>query len=186
MSKLFDEIDGRLTEFIAAQKVFFVATAPESAGHVNCSPKGMDGFRVLGPTTIAYLDYVGSGVETIAHLRQNGRIVIMFCAFEGPPKIVRLHGRGEAVEAPDPGFAELVRHFDAGPGVRAVIRVEVTRIADSCGYGVPRMRYEGERTQHRAWSERKAESGVKDYQREKNRVSIDRLPGLRWLEIDGG
>jgi hypothetical protein len=182
MGKLFDAIDDRLREFLAAQHLFFVATAPSGpGGHVNCSPKGLDTFAVLGAREVAYLDYVGSGVETIAHLRENGRIVLMFCAFDGPPKIVRLYGRGRAVEPSDTEFAALRARFPRAPapGVRAIVRVEVTRIADSCGYGVPLYRYEGERDQLQAWAERKGDAGLETYKREKNAESIDRLPGLR-------
>jgi hypothetical protein len=180
------EIDDSLRTFLAAQHVFFVATAPSGdGGHVNCSPKGLDTFRVLGPTTVAYADFTGSGVETIAHLRQNGRIVILFCAFDGEPRIVRLHGRGTAVEPRDPEFAPLLERFGRAPlGIRSVIRVEVARIADSCGFGVPRFAYEGEREQLTGWNEAKGPAGVEDYQRRKNARSLDGLPGLRWVDAD--
>ena len=181
MGKLYAEIDDRLRAFIARQHLFFVASAPTGPdGHVNCSPKGLDTFRILTPTRVAYLDFVGSGVETIAHLRQNGRVVLMFCAFEGPPNIVRLHGRGAAVEPRDPEFAALRAHFPEAAGVRAVVRVDLQRISDSCGYGVPLMSYQGERPQLREWAGRKGEAGLADYQREKNAASLDGLPGLRW------
>ncbi len=184
MGKVFPELDELLRAWIAAQHVFFVATAPGGdGGHVNCSPKGLDTFRILGPTTVAYLDYIGSGVETIAHVRENGRILITFCAFEGAPKIVRIHGRGTIVEPPDAEFAALIANFDPQPGVRAVVRIEATRISDSCGFGVPQFRYEQERTQLVAWAERKQDS-LTVYQREKNRSSIDGLPGLKWIERD--
>jgi predicted pyridoxine 5'-phosphate oxidase superfamily flavin-nucleotide-binding protein len=181
MGKLYDEIDDGLRAFLEAQHVFFVATAPSDGdGHVNCSPKGLDAFRVLAPRTVGYLDYVGSGVETIAHVRENGRIVLMFCAFEGPPRIVRLHGRGRVTEATDPGFDAASGPFPrrADVNVRAVVHVDVTRIADSCGYGVPLYRYEGERTQLPAWAERKGAEGIAEYKRERNATSIDGLGGL--------
>lgn len=182
MGKLYTELEERLRSFIAAQRLFFVATAPSGRdGHVNCSPKGLDSLRVLDATTVAYLDYVGSGVETIAHVRENGRIVIMFCAFEGPPRIVRLHGRGEVVEQADDGFPALATMFPDTAGARSIIRIHVRRISDSCGYGVPLYRYEGERTQLKAWAERKGPEGLLQYQRENNLESIDRLPGLRTL-----
>jgi hypothetical protein len=152
---------------------------------VNVSPKGPIGsLAVLDGRTVAYLDVIGSGVETIAHLRENGRIVVMLCAFEGPPRIVRLHGRGDVVEAGADGFEELAAAcgFQSGPNARAVVRVEVERIADSCGYGVPRMDYVGERPQQAAWVERKlaqSPTALEDYMREKNAASIDGLPGLR-------
>jgi hypothetical protein len=181
MGKLYAEIDDRLRAFISKQHMFFVASAPTGPdGHVNCSPKGLDTFRILSPARVAYLDFVGSGVETIAHLRQNGRVVIMFCAFDGPPNIVRLHGRGVSVEPRDPEFAALRTGFGAARGVRAIVRVDLTRISDSCGYGVPLFRYEGERPQMGEWAERKGEDGLEKYQREKNAASLDGLPGLRW------
>ena len=179
MAKTFDGIDDDLAGFIARQHVFFVATAPLDAdGHVNCSPKGLDTFAVLDPSTVAYLDLTGSGVETIAHLRENGRIVVMFCAFDGPPRIVRLHGRGEVVDAGHPEFATLRSRFPEYEGARSVIRVRVSRVSDSCGYGVPRLDYAGERTQLQAWARAKGPDGIVEYRAEKNVESIDRLPGL--------
>ncbi len=148
MGKVFDGLDDDLRRFIARQHVFFVATAPLAAdGHVNLSPKGLDTFRVLGPTTVAYLDLTGSGVETIAHLRENGRLTVMFCAFEGRPRILRLYGRGRAVEPTDAGWRAVSAGFPEMPGVRSVIVLEVERIADSCGYAVPRYEYAGDRPQ---------------------------------------
>jgi Pyridoxamine 5'-phosphate oxidase len=183
MAKTYPEIDARLRLFIADQHVFFVASAPTGpGGHVNCSPKGLNTFRILEPTRVAYLDFVGSGVETIAHVRQNGRVVIMFCAFEGPPKIVRLHGRGTIIEPDDPDFPSLLAEFDPKPGIRAIVRVDVTRISDSCGYGVPLLRFEGERAHMIDWALRKKETGLVTYQREENAASLDGLPGLRWTD----
>lgn len=180
MGRTYDGIDDRLREFIEKQPVFFVATAPLSGdGHVNLSPKGMtDTFRVLGPRTVAYLDLTGSGVETIAHLRENGRIVVMFCAFDGPPKIVRLHGRGTVIEPDDERFASLVECFPPHLGTRSVIQIDVERISDSCGFAVPRMAYERDRDDLERWSERKGADGLVAYKAEKNAVSIDGLPGL--------
>jgi hypothetical protein len=179
MGKLFDAIDDRLREFLAAQHLFFVATAPSGpGGHVNCSPKGLDTFAVLGAREVAYLDYVGSGVETIAHLRENGRIVVMFCAFEGPPRIVRLYGRGTATELGTAGFDALAAKFPSHPGARAVIEIDVARIADSCGYAVPLYRFEAERDQLIAWAENKGADGVRAYRAEHNAKSLDGLPGL--------
>jgi hypothetical protein len=181
MGKLYAEIDETLRTFIEAQHVFFVATAPtETSGHVNCSPKGRDSLRVLDGNSVAYLDYVGSGVETIAHLRQNGRIVLMFCAFEGRPKIVRLHGRGFVVLPADPGFDELLAAFGRKMelGMRAIVRIDVTRISDSCGFGVPLYRHVKQRDQLARWAERKGEAGLETYKLEKNSASIDGLPGL--------
>ncbi len=184
MGKLYDAVDGAVRDFIEAQHVFFVATAPsDPRGHVNLSPKGLDTFRVLGPREIAYLDYPGSGVETIAHLRDDGRIVLMFCAFAGPPKILRLHGRGRAVEPHDADFERLCSLFsERASRVRAVVVVELERISDSCGYGVPLYDYRGEREQLFRWAEKKGDDGLVSYQREKNARSSDGLPGLRWVE----
>src|SRR3954453_18703491 len=139
MGKLYDEITPELADWLGQQRGFFVATAPLAAdGLLNCSPKGMDTFRILGPREVAYLDLTGSGVETVAHLRENGRIVFTFCAFAGPPKIVRPHGTGEAVTGGTPGYEELRALFPDYPGARAVVRANLTRICDTCGYAVPR------------------------------------------------
>ncbi|MCX8073568.1 MAG: pyridoxamine 5'-phosphate oxidase family protein [Candidatus Binatia bacterium] len=174
-----DRIEPAVREFIERQHVFFVATAPLARnGHVNLSPKGLDSLRVLDDRTVAYLDLTGSGVETIAHLKENGRITLMFCAFEGEPKIVRVYGRGEVLEPGDPGFAALRSCFPPLPGVRAMIRVRVQRVAQSCGYGVPVYQFVGEREQLVKWAERKGEAGLRDYQLRHNLRSIDGLPGL--------
>jgi hypothetical protein len=185
VGKQFATLEPKLVDWIDRQRLFFVGTAPSDDGHVNVSPKGPIGsLRVLGDTTIAYLDWVGSGVETIAHLRENGRIVVMLCAFEGPPRIVRLHGRGTVHEAGTARFAELAPAFgleDRRAAHRAVIVVELDRISDSCGYGVPLMRYEGERTQTVDWIEaqlRRSPAALDEYAREHNAESIDGLPGL--------
>ena len=192
MGKLYDAIDGRLREFVLGQPVFFVATAA-TEGRVNVSPKGMKGtFTVLGPNRVAYLDHTGSGVETIAHLRDNGRITLMFCAFSGPPNVVRLHGRGEAVLPEDPRFAELYGEFheacrngicrqsgvDAGHGLRSVIVVDVERVSDSCGFAVPLLDYVGERTLLDDWAARRTDEDLVAYRKERNAASIDGLPAL--------
>jgi len=181
MGKTFDAIDESLEAFLRGQRVFFVATAPLAAeGHLNCSPKGLDTFTVIDGRTVAYLDLTGSGVETIAHLRENARIVLMFSAFDGPPKIVRLHGRGTVVEPADESFAALRARFPAHhDGVRSVIRIAVARISDSCGYGVPRYEFVAERPQMAAWVEKKGPDGLVQYRAAKNRESIDGLPGVR-------
>lgn len=179
MAKLFETIDDSLASFIRRQRMFFAATAPLSGeGHVNLSPKGLDSFRILDGRTVAYADFVGSGIETIAHLKENGRIVLMFCAFEGPPKIVRLHGRGEVIEPAHPEFAALSATFPEYTGLRAIVRVNCTRISDSCGYGVPLYTYERERSQLLDWADRKGREGVLEYQRQNNTRSIDDLPGV--------
>lgn len=180
VGKLHPALDDGLRSWLSAQRVFFVATAPSGdGGHVNCSPKGVDALQVLGPTTVAYVDRTGSGIETVAHVRENGRIVIMLCAFDGPPRIVRLHGRGHVVAAGDAEFAPLLARWQMPPlGVRAIVRVELSRIADSCGYGVPLLRYEGERELLGKWADKKGEAGITAYVRDKNAASIDGLPGL--------
>ncbi len=179
MGKVFEQISADLCNWLLRQHVFFVATAPNASdGFVNCSPKGMDSFRVLDSRTVAYLDFVGSGVETIAHLKENERIIIMFCAFDGGPKIVRLHGKGEAVLPGHPEFESLRHAFPESPGVRSVIRVSLIRISDSCGYGVPRMDFVSERDTLIEWANRKGDDGLEKYIREKNSRSIDGLPGV--------
>jgi hypothetical protein len=179
VGKLFDAIDDRLAAWLRAQRMFFVATAPLAAcGHVNLSPKGHDSFAVLGPREVAYVDFTGSGIETVAHLRESGRIVFMFCAFEGPPRIVRLYGRGAVHVAGDACFDEVVARFPSYAGTRAVIRVALDRIADSCGYAIPLYDYRGERTQLGDWAERKGPDGLRAYRAENNAKSIDGLPGL--------
>ncbi|MBI3611212.1 MAG: pyridoxamine 5'-phosphate oxidase family protein [Nitrospirae bacterium] len=179
MSKIYEQIDDKLSDWIKQQRIFFVATAPLAGdGHVNCSPKGGDSFRVIDPLTVAYQDLTGSGAETIAHLRENGRIVIMFCAFEGPPMIVRLHGRGEAITPGHPDFSSLAAQFPKNPGTRAVIRLKVTRISDSCGYVVPFFDYRGQRDSLEKWVEAKGTTGLEEYRRAKNAQSIDGLPAL--------
>jgi hypothetical protein len=189
MARTFDIIDEHLAAWIARRELFFVATAPlHAGGHVNVSPKGPIGsLRVLGPTTVAYLDIYGSGAETIAHLRENGRIVVMLCAFSGPPRIVRLHGRGEVLRAGDEGFAALLAQagFEE-PSIpeahRSIVRVEVTRIADSCGYGVPLMTYDGERPHNTLSAQKRLRSGgpaaIADYIAERNATSIDGLAAV--------
>jgi Pyridoxamine 5'-phosphate oxidase len=189
VGKVFDGIDPKLEAWIVRQRMFFVGTAPSGDdGHVNVSPKGpIESLRIFGPKRVGYVDLVGSGVETVAHLHENGRIVIMLCAFEGPPRVVRLHGRGEAIQVGDPRFGELEAQFDvdavpaALEAARAVVVVELERVADSCGFGVPLMRYEGERPQQLAWIDRKLRQGedaLMDYAATRNAVSIDGLPAL--------
>ena len=179
MGKVFETIDEKISEWISRQKMFFVATAPLSGdGLINCSPKGLDTFRILDGTTVAYLDYTGSGVETIAHLKENGRIVIMFCAFEGAPKIVRFHGHGEALEKETKEYLELIDRFEETKAVRSIIKVNVNRISDSCGFTVPLYKYEGDRDTIDKWAEQKGEEGVVAYQRNNNLKSLDGLEGL--------
>jgi hypothetical protein len=194
MSKVFEDgIDERMTAWIGRQRLFFVATAPSAGGRVNLSPKGpIETLRVLGSHRVAYLDRIGSGAETAAHLRDDGRITIMLCAFEGPPRIVRLHGRGTFVAADDRAFG--VRLAETGldplelPEVnRAIVDVDVERVSDSCGYGVPRMAYEGERDQTARWARTKLRKegpdALRRYVEERNATSIDGLPAF---DVAGG
>lgn len=184
MGRLYDEISDRLAQFALDQPVFFVATAPlDRAGHVNCSPKSNNGeLAVCSGREVAYLDRTGSGAETIAHLTEagNGRIVLMFCAFEGPPRIVRFHGHGRVVLRDDPGFAAYEGRFrpESVAGSRAAVVVEVERISDSCGYGVPLMTFDAHREVADEWYARKGEEGVRAYWAEHNARSIDGLPAV--------
>ncbi len=179
MGKPIEVIDADLAHWIAAQHVFFVGTAPLSAdGHVNVSPKGGDAFRVLGPREVAYQDYTGSGAETAAHLRENGRIVVMFCALDGPPKIVRLHGRGSLVLAGDPRYEELAALFPAHAGTRAIVHVTVARVATSCGFGVPTYDFRGPRDTLDRWAAEKGPEKLAAYRAAKNQFSIDGLPAF--------
>jgi len=178
MAKLLKEIDPELAAWIAAQPLFFVASAPLSGeGHVNLSPRGLDSLRVLGPHEVAFYDLVGSGNETAAHLAENGRITLMLCAFEGAPRIIRLYGRGEVVRPGDGPWVELLSRFGGAlPPARQIIRVSVTRVQSSCGYGVPLMALQGQRDDLIKWSEKRGEVGLRDYQRRNNHHSIDGLP----------
>ncbi|OLR94265.1 pyridoxamine 5'-phosphate oxidase family protein [Actinokineospora bangkokensis] len=184
MGKTFDAIDGRLRELIERQPLFFVATAPLTGdGHVNLSPKGRSGsLQVLDERTVAYLDFGGSGAETIAHLRENGRITVMWCAFDGPPAIVRVHGRGYPVFRDDPRWPDLVARFPDGdaPAIRAVIVVTADRISGTCGFAVPFMDYREERTLHAEYFERKSDEEFRAYCEAKPNVptSLDGLPAL--------
>ena len=180
-----EEIDDKLRTFISAQHMFFVATAPLGAdGRVNVSPKGLDTFRILGPRRVAYLDYVGSGTETIAHLLENGRITLMFCAFQGPPKIARLHGTGQVLKPGHSDYEMLRPLFAPEPSGRSIIDVTVDRVSDSCGFGVPLYEFQGHRTQLSAWCDRKGADGLRTYQIERNAVSIDGLRAVDWVRAD--
>ena len=193
MATVYPELDERLVRFITSQPVFFVATAPDAGaggdqGHVNVSPKGYrDTFAVIDPTTVAYLDLTGSGAETIAHLRQNGRITIMFCSFDRTPKILRLYGHGSVIVPSDPRWAGWSGRFPGAEGdqagikrgnQRAIIVVRVHRIADSCGYAVPVMDLVAERDVLTRWTERRSPEQLAAYRAEHNAVSIDGLPAL--------
>jgi hypothetical protein len=179
MGRTLPEIDDALAAWIHAQRIFFVASAPLAEdGHVNCSPKGGDTFRVLGPREVAYLDYTGSGAETAAHVRENGRLVVMFCAFDGAPRIVRLHGRGSLIGLGHPRYASLAALFPPNPGARAIVHIAVERVSSSCGMGVPLMDFRSARSELDVWAEKKGPAGLAEYRAQKNHRSIDGLPAF--------
>jgi len=172
MAKTVQAISDLNRTFIERQKVFFVATAP-ATGRINLSPKGMDTFRVLTPTRAAWLNLTGSGNETAAHLLENGRITLMFCAFEGKPNILRLYGKGRSVHPRDQEWNDLIALFPKIPGGRQIIVVDVESVQNSCGFGVPIMEFKGPREDLERWALNKGEEGIKAYQREKNSISLD-------------
>jgi Pyridoxamine 5'-phosphate oxidase len=177
MAKVFDSITDDLQRFIQAQQLFFVATAPLTAdGHVNLSPKGFNSFRILSPHRVAYLDVTGSGNETSAHLQENGRITFMFCAFQEPPSILRLYGKGQTVLPDAPEWAELYALFSPIPGTRQIIVADIDRVQTSCGMGVPLYEPVGQRESLVKWADKKGKEGLHEYQQQKNAVSIDGLP----------
>jgi hypothetical protein len=177
MAKVHEHITPDLQEFIRRQHLFFVASAPLSAGgHVNLSPKGMDTFRVLSPTRVAYMDVISSGNETSAHMQENGRVTFMFCSFEGAPNILRLYGRGRTVLPESVEWPRLVPLFTLLPSTRQILVADIDRVQTSCGYGVPLYEYQGERDQHYKWSEKIGPAGLEAYKQEHSLVSIDGLP----------
>jgi hypothetical protein len=177
MGRIYDDIGEPLQRFIAEQPMFFVATAPLSGdGRVNLSPKGMDSLRVVDPHTIAYVDLVGSGAETIAHLRDNGRITIMWCSFGPTPRILRAYGNGVHVRPEQIGFSELASLFPEYRALRSIIRITVERMADSCGFGVPAMDLVGQRSRLTEWGDKRTDEELDKYKREMNAFSIDGLP----------
>ena len=178
MSSVFDSIDPALERWIREQRMFFVATAPSVGGHVNVSPRGLDSFSVLDPLRVGWVDVTGSGIETIAHLQDDGRICIMFCSFDDRPRIVRLHGRGRVVGPGTPEFDEVAALHPTHLGARAVVLVDVTRVSDACGWGVPIMDVVAERDVIHTWSTKKGVDGLAAYQELRNARSIDGLPGL--------
>lgn len=177
MSRHFPSIAPEHRDFIARQKVFFTASAAAS-GRVNLSPKGLDGLRVLGPNRVAYLDHTGSGNETAAHLKADGRLTIMFCAFEGPPLILRLYGHGRVLRRGGKDYEDLLAAFggEEPPGARQIVLLDVETVLTSCGYGVPLYDYGGERPSLPRWAESKGEEALDTYRREKNATSLDGLP----------
>ncbi|MBW4582307.1 MAG: pyridoxamine 5'-phosphate oxidase family protein [Tildeniella nuda ZEHNDER 1965/U140] len=177
MAKVFASITNDLQRFIEAQQMFFVATAPLTAdGHINVSPKGLDSFRILSPSRVVYLDVTGSGNETSAHLQENGRITLMFCAFQEPPSILRLYGTGKTILPDAPEWAKLYALFSPIPGTRQMIVADIDRVQTSCGMGVPLYEYIGQRESLVKWADKKGEEGLREYQQQKNAVSIDGLP----------
>lgn len=179
MGKIYTELDDKLIAFIKAQKMFFVASAPLAQdGHVNVSPKGYDTFRILDNKTVMFLDYGGSGIETHAHVLENGRMTLMFCAFDGKPNIVRLYGRGEVCAFHDAGYAEKLAMFPDFDRARAFITLHITRASDSCGFSIPFYEYKGERDQLIRSHTHKTVEDWQDYRYSKNGESIDGLPGL--------
>jgi len=177
MGKFSDTIQPSHQAFIEHQKMFFVASAPLSGdGHINLSPKGLDSFRVLSPSLVAYLDITGSGNETSAHLLENGRITFMFCAFDGPPNILRLYGKGRTVLPYDAEWAALSSLFTPPLATRQIIVADIHKVQTSCGFSVPLYEYLGERDHADKWAEKKGPEGLEAYRQEKNRVSIDGLP----------
>lgn len=178
MGTVLPAIDPTLATWIGEQQMFFIASAPRSDdGHINCSPRGADTFRILGPLSVMWGDRTGSGIETISHLHENGRIVVMFCAFTGAPRIVRLHGHGRVVYPEHADFAALRRHLSEVPGLRAIIHVDVTRVSSSCGMGVPTYLFAGRRDALDTWATAKAPDELAAYRTRKNARSIDGLPG---------
>jgi hypothetical protein len=179
VGKLYDGIDDDLAGWLDRQPLWFVATAPLAAdGHVNISPRGHDTFSVLAPRRVAWVDFTGSGIETVAHLRENGRICLMFCSFDHRPRIVRLHGHGTVALPGDPLYDDVVARHPAHPSTRAVIVVDVDRVSDSCGFGVPVMDLVGERDLLRLGAEKRGPDGLAAYRADKNAASIDGLPGM--------
>jgi hypothetical protein len=177
MAKFFETLTPQIQEFIHAQHMFFVATAPLSeSGHVNISPKGLESFHILSETQVAYMDLTGSGNETSAHVTENGRITIMFCAFDGPPNIVRLFGKGRTILPKDAEWDSLITHFTPQLSTRQIIVVDVHMTQTSCGYAVPFMDFVGERDTLTKFAEAKGEEGIVEYRRQKNSFSIDKLP----------
>jgi len=175
MARFYPALEAKHRDFIAAQKLFFTASGTADS-RLNLSPKGMDSLRVLSDTRVAYLDLTGSGNETAAHLKHDGRMTMMWCSFDTDPLILRLYGRGRAVRRQDAEWSELRRHFPALPGERQLIVLDIESVQTSCGYAVPRYLYKGERDTLARWAEKKGTVGLLDYWREKNQASIDGLP----------
>ncbi|WP_299487349.1 pyridoxamine 5'-phosphate oxidase family protein [Acaryochloris sp. IP29b_bin.137] len=175
MAKFYSELTPNLQAFIQDQQIFFTASAP-SQGRINLSPKGMNTFRCLGKTKVAYLDLTGSGNETSAHIAENRRLTMMFCSFAGDPLILRLYGQGEVIRPCDRIWSDWIKAFDPLPGTRQIIVLHIESVQTSCGFGVPLYEYQGDRNQLINWATQKGEEGLQEYQAQKNRISIDGLP----------
>ena len=185
MGKEYTEFDERLQDWIGRQHVFFVSTAPSAVdGLVNCSPKGLDCLRVTGPRQIAYVDTGGSGIETVAHIKENGRVTIMLCAFEGPPKIFRFYGLGHVLEPHDEGFEEMLAKFPEMPAARNIILIDVERIIDSCGFGVPLYEFKKHRDSLNNYFSKQSEEDISKYRRDRNSESLEGMPGLSFPDDD--
>ncbi|WP_299014979.1 pyridoxamine 5'-phosphate oxidase family protein [uncultured Polaribacter sp.] len=175
MSKFYEKITARLQQFIAAQKIFFVATAPNS-GRINLSPKGMDSFRVINENRVLWLNVTGSGNETAAHLLENKRITLMFCSFEGAPNILRLYGKGKEIKEGDASWDELISLFPKTPGTRQIFDITIDSAQTSCGMSIPFFDYKGERNELNDWAAKQGKEGIQKYWKDKNQTSIDGLP----------
>ena len=175
MAKFYDELNNELRNFISEQKIFFTATAPNN-GRVNLSPKGMDTFRCFDNKTVGYLDLTGSGNETAAHISENGRMTIMFCSFSEKPLILRLYGKGEIIHLNSEKWKNYFPNFSSFVGERQIIVLNIESLQTSCGFGVPVYELKEEREKLLEWAEKKGESGIKNYWKEKNQFSIDGLP----------
>ncbi len=185
MGKEYTEINAKIQTWIERQRIFFVATAPLSGdGLVNCSPKGLDSLRVLGPREMGYVDTGGSGIETVSHLKENRRIVIMMCALEGPPKIYRFYGKGMVLEPHEDMFAETLARFPQQPAARNIIMVDVERIIDSCGYGVPLYEFRKDRNSLANYFAKQSDDEILAYRARRNSTSLDGLPGLASIDND--
>jgi Pyridoxamine 5'-phosphate oxidase len=184
MAKVFERIDDEMREWIGKQHIFFVGTAPlAQEGMVNLSPKGYDAFRILGDHQVGYLDFTGSGIETVAHIQENGRITFLFCSFDKTPRIIRFHGKGTVHEVSTPEFEKLLAHFEPKAGMRSIITADITRISDSCGYGVPRYEFLGDRATMEHYWTAKGEEGTTEYQRTHNATSLDGLQGINLQDV---
>ncbi|MEO1131131.1 MAG: pyridoxamine 5'-phosphate oxidase family protein [Cyanobacteria bacterium J06639_1] len=175
MAKFYESLTEPLQAFIAKQHLFFTGTAPRD-GRVNVSPKGMDTFRCLSAREVAYLDLTGSGNETSAHIEENGRLTLMFCSFVGKPMILRMYGRGRIIRSHEADWEAYSTHFELLPGARQIVTLAIDSVQTSCGYGVPLYDYAGDRSELVNWAEKKGDLGLEEYQKKKNRVSIDGLP----------